>query len=414
MSTADSPANSGGPAGNGKPEAVERRSELEIFLVAVEESGDRLGGALMRALKQRASVPLKFTGVGGREMTAAGLTSLLPAEDFSIIGFSAIPRRLPRILHHLYKTVRAVLAHRPHALVIIDSPGYTLRVAQWVHRFDRTIPIVDYVSPSVWAWRSGRARSMQRYIDHVLALLPFEPGMHRKLGGPPCSYVGHPLIEEVAKLRPNSAEAMRRRADPPIIVAMPGSRSGEIEKLAGIFGETLGLVQQRVGPIDVVVPTVPHLLAKVALAVQSWPIRPRIVVEQAEKQEALRMARAALAKSGTTTLELAISGIPMVAAYRVSKLEAIIIKRLVRVPSYILANLVIGQNIVPELVQDDCTPEKLADALAPLIGDTPERRRQVEAFSWLDTVMEIGSRAPAARAADIVLGSVRRPEKPTR
>ena len=414
MSTADSPANSGGPAGNGKPEAAERRGELEIFLVAVEESGDRLGGALMRALKQRASVPLKFTGVGGREMTAAGLTSLLPAEDFSIIGFSAIPRRLPRILHHLYKTVRAVLAHRPHALVIIDSPGYTLRVAQWVHRFDRTIPIVDYVSPSVWAWRSGRARSMQRYIDHVLALLPFEPGMHRKLGGPPCSYVGHPLIEEVAKLRPNNAEAMRRRADPPIIVAMPGSRSGEIEKLAGIFGETLGLVQQRVGPIDVVVPTVPHLLAKVALAVQSWPIRPRIVVEQAEKQEALRMARAALAKSGTTTLELAISGIPMVAAYRVSKLEAIIIKRLVRVPSYILANLVIGQNIVPELVQDDCTPEKLADALAPLIGDTPERRRQVEAFSWLDTVMEIGSRAPAARAADIVLGSVRRPEKPTR
>jgi lipid-A-disaccharide synthase len=138
------------------------------------------------------------------------------------------------------------------------------------------------------------------------------------------------------------------------------------------------------------------------------------VVEQAEKQEALRMARAALAKSGTTTLELAISGIPMVAAYKVSKLEAIVIKRLVRVPSYILANLVIGQNIVPELVQDDCTPEKLADALVPLIGDTPERRRQVEAFSWLDAIMEIGSRAPAARAADIVLGSVRRPEKPTR
>jgi lipid-A-disaccharide synthase len=314
----------------------------------------------------------------------------------------------------MYRTVRAVLARRPHALVIIDSPGYTLRVAQWVHRFDRTIPIVDYVSPSVWAWRSGRARSMSRYIDHVLALLPFEPGVHRKLGGPPCSYVGHPLIEEVAKLRPNGAEAMRRRADPPIIIAMPGSRSGEIEKLAGVFGETLGLVQQRVGPIDVVLPTVPHLQSKLTLATESWPVRPRIVIEQAEKQEALRMARAALAKSGTTTLELAISGIPMVAAYKVSKLEAVVIKRLVRVPSYILANLVIGQNIVPELVQDDCTPEKLANALIPLIGDTPARRRQVEAFSWLDTIMEIGSRAPAARAADIVLGSLRRPERSAR
>jgi len=206
-------------------------NELETFLIAVEESGDRLGGALMRALKQRASVPLRFTGVGGRDMTAAGLTSLLPAEDFSIIGFAAIPRRLPRILHHMYKTVRAVLARRPHALVIIDSPGYTLRVARFVHRFDSSIPIVDYVSPSVWAWRSGRARSMKRYIDHVLALLPFEPGVHRKLGGPPCSYVGHPLIEEVAKLRPNGAEAMRRRADPPIVIAMPGSRSGEIERV---------------------------------------------------------------------------------------------------------------------------------------------------------------------------------------
>jgi lipid-A-disaccharide synthase len=412
MSTADSPAKSGTATGNGN--SPERRGELEIFLVAVEESGDRLGGALMRALKERASVPLRFTGVGGREMTAAGLTSLLPIEDFSIIGFAAIPRRLPRILTHMYSTVRAVLTRRPHALVIIDSPAYTLRVAQWVHRFDRSIPIVDYVSPSVWAWRPGRARSMSRYIDHVLALLPFEPGVHRKLGGPPCSYVGHPLIEEVAKLRPNGAEVMRRRAEPPIVIAMPGSRSGEIEKLAGVFGETLGLVQQRVGPIDVVVPTVPHLHAKVTLAAQSWPVRPRIVVEQAEKQEALRMARVALAKSGTTTLELAISGIPMVAAYKASNLEAAVIRRLVQVPSYILANLVIGQNIVPELMQEDCTPEKLADALVPLIGDTSVRRRQIEAFSWLDSIMEIGSRAPAARAADIVLGSVRRPEKPLR
>jgi lipid-A-disaccharide synthase len=170
-------------------------------------------------------------------------------------------------------------------------------------------------------------------------------------------------------------------------------------------------VQQRVGPIEVVVPTVPHLLSRVTQATSSWPVKPRIVIEQADKQEAFRSARAALAKSGTTTLELAVSGIPMVAAYRVSALEAMVIRRLVRVPSYILANLVIGQNIVPELVQEDSTPEKLAEALVPLIEDTPQRRRQIEAFSWLDTIMEIGSRAPAARAADIVLGSLRRTDK---
>jgi lipid-A-disaccharide synthase len=193
---------------------------------------------------------------------------------------------------------------------------------------------------------------------------------------------------------------------------MPGSRSAEVRRLAAIFGQALAIVQQRVGPIEVVVPTLPHLLPQVTKATAAWAIKPRIVVDQAEKQEAFRMARAALAKSGTGTLELAVSGVPMVAAYVVSGLEALVIRRVVRVHSYILANLVIGQNVVPELVQHECTPELLAAALVPLIGDTPERRRQIEAFSWLDTIMEIGSRAPAARAADIVLGSLRRPDGP--
>jgi lipid-A-disaccharide synthase len=192
---------------------------------------------------------------------------------------------------------------------------------------------------------------------------------------------------------------------------MPGSRSSEVARLAGVFGEALGLVAQRIGPIEVVVPTVPHLLAQVTEATSTWPIKPRIVVEEADKQAALRVARSALAKSGTTTLELAVAGVPMVAAYKVAPLEAAVIRWLVRVPSYILANLVLGQNVVPELVQEECTPERLAEALTPLIGDTPERRRQVEAFATLDAIMEIGSRTPAARAADIVLGLARRDDQ---
>jgi lipid-A-disaccharide synthase len=386
--------------------------ELDIFLVAAEESGDRLGAALMKALRQRSSAPVRFSGVGGREMTAAGLDSLFPVGDFSIIGFAAIPRRLPHIVRRMVQTVRAVLARRPHALVIIDSPAFTLRVARYAHWFDRSIPIIDYVSPSVWAWRSGRARAMSSYIDHVLALLPFEPDVHRRLGGPPCSYVGHPLIDDVAKLRPNEAEARRRSSGPPVVLAMPGSRSSEITRLAGIFGDTLARVAERAGPVEVVLPTVPHLLAQVTAATSTWPIKPRIVVEAADKQAALRVARAALAKSGTTTLELAVAGVPMVAAYKVAPLEAWVIRRLVRVPSYILANLVLGQNVVPELVQEECTPERLADALTPLIEDTPERRRQVEAFATLDAIMEIGSRTPAARAADIVLELARRDAGP--
>jgi len=236
--------------------------------------------------------------------------------------------------------------------------------------------------------------------------------VHRRLGGPPCSYVGHPLIENAAALRPNEEEARRRMADPPVVLAMPGSRGSEVARLAGVFGETLARVAERTGPIEVVLPTVPHLFAQVTQATSTWPIKPRIVVEAADKQAAFRVARAALAKSGTTTLELAVAGVPMIAAYKVAPLEAWVIRRLVRVPSYILANLVLGQNVVPELVQEECTPERLAEALAPLLGETPERRRQVEAFATLDAIMEIGSRTPAARAADIVLGLARRDGPP--
>jgi lipid-A-disaccharide synthase len=328
-------------------------------------------------------------------------------EDFAIIGFSAIPARLPRIVSHMLHIVRAVLARRPDALVVIDSPAFSLRVARYVHWFNPSIPIIDYVSPSVWAWRAGRARAMHGFIDHVLALLPFEPEVHRRLGGPPCSYVGHPLIENAAALRPNEAEARRRIADPPVVLAMPGSRSSEVARLAGVFGEALSRVAERTGPIEVVVPTVPDRLAQVTQAVSQWPIKSRVIVEQAEKLAAMRVARAALAKSGTTTLELAVAGIPMVAAYKVSALEAVVVRRLVRVPSYILANLVIGENVVPEIVQEECTPDRLADALVPLLGDTPQRQRQTGAFAKLDAIMEIGSRAPAARAADIVLASFR-------
>jgi lipid-A-disaccharide synthase len=382
----------------------------EIFLVAAEASGDRLGAALMRALRERAGGPLRFSGVGGREMTAAGLQSLYTTDDFSIIGLGTLPRRLPKILRHLLATVRAVLARRPQALVVIDSPSYTLWIARLVRMANRAVPIVDYVSPSVWAWRPGRSRSMRRYIDHVLALLPFEPDVHRRLGGPPCTYVGHPLIEETAKLRPNGAESARRRADPPVILVLPGSRSNEVARLAGIFGETLGIVRRRTGPVEVIVPTVPYLAEQVAATTAAWPVRPRIVTDLAEKQAAFRSARAALAKSGTVTLELALAGVPMVAAYRVSAFEEWLARRVISITSIILANLVIGEDVVPQMLQADCTPERLAAELVPLIGDTPQRRRQLDAFARLDAIMEIGTRSPANRAADIVLGVMRQPQ----
>jgi lipid-A-disaccharide synthase len=383
---------------------------LSIAIIAGEESGDALGAALAQALRRREGGAIELSGVGGRAMAAAGIESLFAIDELSIVGLLAILEKLPAIYRRIGDAARNVVATRPDALVIVDSPEFTHRVARRVRALAPAIPIIDYVSPSVWAWRPGRARAMRHYVDHVLAILPFEPAAHTRLGGPACTYVGHPLIERIAELRPSAEEARRRQADRPVILALPGSRHGEISRLLDIFGVAIGRLAARIGPIEVVLPTVPHLLQRVTEGVALWSVAPRIVVDPAEKWAAFRTARAALAASGTVTLELALSGVPMVAAYRLHAIEALI-ARLFRIqaglPSVILANLVIGENVVPELLQEDCTPEKLADALAPLIGDTPERLRQTEAFGRLDAIMGIGRFASSANAADIVLEAAR-------
>lgn len=394
---------------NAPPPAPPR--SLSIYIIAAEESGDALGAALAHALREREGATLRLSGIGGRAMAAAGIKSPFPIDDLAIFGLIAIPQRLPTIFRRIREAARAVVAVHPDALVIVDSPDFTHRVARMVRRLAPEIPILDYVSPSVWAWRSGRARAMRAYVDRVLAILPFEPEVHAALGGPPCTYVGHPLVERIAELRPNADEARRRNADPPIVLLLPGSRSSEVHRLLGIFGAAIARVAARAGPMDVVLPTVPHLAPKVREGISNWTIRPRVVVEPAEKWAAFRNARTALAASGTVTLELALSGVPTVAAYRVHPIEAII-ARLIRLqaklPSLILANLVIGENVVPELLQEDCTPERLADALLPLLSDTPERRRQVEGFGRLDQIMAIGSLGSSAKAAAIVLDVARR------
>jgi len=373
-----------------------------VFLVAAEESGDRLGGALMRALKA-ARKDIRFEGVGAHDMAAEGLVSLFPIDNLALIGFSAIPKKLPLILRRIRETAKAIVAAKPDVLVIIDSPDFTHRVARSVRKRDPSIPIVDYVSPSVWAWRPGRARTMRRYVDHVLALLPFEPKAHQELGGPPCTYVGHPLIEQISELRPSAKESDRRESQPPVLVVLPGSRGGEITRLLAPFGKAVGLLRDRYGAFEVVVPTTSFLAERVERGIAKWPVRTRIVFDSKDRQAAFRVARAALAKSGTVTLELALSGVPMVTAYKTSRIEAAVARRVLHVPSVILANLVLGENVVPELLQEDCTPENLAAALEPLMSDTPERRRQIEAFARLDRIMDIGTTSPARKAADIVL-----------
>ena len=380
----------------------------KIFLIATEESGDRLGAHLMKVLRQRLGGAVRFEGVGGQSMAREGLTSLFPIEELSIIGLTAVLKQLPKVLRLIRETVGAVMRAHPDILVIIDSPDFTHRVARRIRARDPAIPIIDYVSPSVWAWRPGRARAMRVYIDHVLALLPFEPEEYRRLRGPPCSYVGHPLTEQLATLRPGAEEQKRRNEAPPVLLVLPGSRRSEIRHHMAVFGETLARLHAGGIAFELILPTMPRLVEVIQQGVKSWKIAPRVVVGEQEKRAAFRIANAALAKSGTVTLELALAGVPMVTAYRTGALEAWILRRAINVKSVILANLVVGENVVPEFLQQDCTPEKLVPALREILGDAPSRRRQVEAFARIDTIMSTGNQPPGVRAADIVLATLRK------
>ncbi|WP_438274652.1 lipid-A-disaccharide synthase [Nitrobacter sp.] len=390
------------------PDQTAANNCRKIFLIATEESGDRLGSSLMKALRLRLDSAVRFEGVGGRSMAREGLVSLFPIEELSIMGFAAVVKQIPMILRRIRETADAVIAAAPDMLVIIDSPDFTHRVARRVRARNPDLPIVDYVSPSVWAWRPGRARAMRSYVDHVLALLPFEPEEYRRLGGPPCTYVGHPLIEQVALLRPDVQERERRDAAPPVLLVLPGSRRSEVRHHMSVFGETLRILQQSIPYVDVILPTMSHLVDEITKAAAHWPLQPRVVVGEDDKRAAFRIARAALAKSGTVTLELALAGVPMIAAYKAGTVEAWIAQRVIRVSSVILANLVIGENVIPEFLQKDCVPATLAAGLREVLDDTPLRRRQIEAFARLDAIMATDNQSPSSRAAEVALAVLRR------
>jgi len=376
-----------------------------LYLVAAEESGDALGGALMAAWRTL-DPGATFAGVGGRAMTAQGIASPFSTDDLSIIGFASIPQKLPLILRRIAETADAVIAARPDALIIIDSPDFTHRVARRVRKAAPAIPIINYAPPTVWAWRPWRARAMRAYVDEVLAVLPFEPAAFARLNGPPCSYVGHPLAERIADLRPNAGEAVRRQSDPPTLLVLPGSRRSEIRHHMAVFGQAVARLQEQGVTFELVLPTMPHLQEAVVDAVKTWPVQPQVVIGEQEKRAKFRIAHAALAKSGTVTLELALAGVPMVTAYRTGTMEAWILRRAIKVNSVILANLVIGENVIPEFLQEDCTPEKLAAALREVLSDSELRRKQLEAFAKIDGIMSTGNQPPSARAADIVLATM--------
>ncbi|MBX9757287.1 MAG: lipid-A-disaccharide synthase [Beijerinckiaceae bacterium] len=385
---------------------------LDVFVVAGEESGDQLGYKLMRALRAATGGAVTFRGVGGRAMEAEGLQSLFPMSDVAVMGFLPVIKRLPQLLARIRQTADAVVARPPDVLVIIDSPDLTHRVARRARAALPDLPVVDYVSPTVWAWRPGRAAKMRAYVDHLLALLPFEPAAHERLGGPPCTYVGHPLVERLADLRPGPEEAAARAGTLagawPTLLVLPGSRRSEIERLSDDFGGAIARVVERCGPLDIVLPAVAHLEGLIREKTALWPQQPRIVLGEAAKYAAFRRARAALAASGTVTLELALAQVPMVVAYKISPIETLL-RFVVSVPSIVLPNLILGQNEIPEILQEKCDADALAGALAPIIEGGPEREAQLAALVRLDAMMAPPEgQSPSARAARIVIDTASR------
>lgn len=382
------------------------RRELRLFVVAGEHSGDALGGHLMATLNAETRGRIRYLGVGGDHMREQGLLSQFPLSDIAVMGPAAILGRLPLIVRRVYHTVDAAIAAEPDAVVIIDSPEFTHPIARRIRRKRPDIPIIDYVSPSVWAWRPGRARKMTRYVDHVMALLPFEPEVHRRLGGPPCSYVGHPLVERYEEITNVDPAPLRERLSvpdgQPVLLVLPGSRPSEVSRLMEPFGRTITQLRRQGCHPLVVVPVVESVRPLIEAGIARWPVDVKLVSGAADKFRAFKLATAALAASGTVTLELGLAGVPMVVAYRVDG-AAKHLRFLVKTPSIVLANLVLGENAFPEFIQEQCTEEFMAPALLALLRDTPERAAQLTALKRIPDELRLTHGTPSEAAARVVL-----------
>ncbi|MBN9062348.1 MAG: lipid-A-disaccharide synthase [Rhizobiales bacterium 65-9] len=386
---------------------------LRLAIIAGEASGDALGVSLVRALRSR-GVDLSLSGVGGAALEREGLASFFPQSDIAVMGVAAVVQRLPLILRRINETAKRIVADKPDILLTIDSPDFCLRVTRKVRAAAPGVPIAHWVCPSVWAWRPGRARRMAPHVDRVFCLLPFEPAALTQLRGPRGVYVGHPLIERIPELRPQSdaERAARADADAPEILLLPGSRRSEASRLMTGFREAAVLLSREFPRARFVLPAVEHLRSSIESEVRAWPVPVGVVAGEQAKLAAFRRARAALAASGTVTLELALAGVPTAAVYRVAEWEAVIARRLLRVSSVLLPNLVLGRNVMPELLQGDFTPAACLGALAPLIAETPARRAQLDAFDEIAARMRGDGASPSAHVADQIMDMLAQTKTP--
>ena len=378
-----------------------------IYIVAGEASGDVLGARLVAALRAR-EPGLDFAGIGGARMAEQGVESLFPMRELALMGLLEVLPNIRNLARRLNQTVADITARRPAAIVTIDSPGFTLRLAERVKPLG--IPIIHYVAPQIWAWRPGRVKKVRERVDRILCLLPFEPPIF-EAAGIQATFVGHPVLESGA----DAGDAARFRAahgigpgERPLLV-MPGSRRMEAKRLLPLFGAALGLLAARRPGLRPIVPVSPVVAELVRAGAANWPGRPILVEALADKHDAFAAVAegggAGLIKSGTSSLEMAVAGIPHLVAYRVNPLTAAIVKRLIQVRFVSLVNLLAEREVAPEYLQDKATPEALAGALDRLLdGQAAEDQRA--AFRGVLDQLHPPGLAPSEAAAEAVLAAL--------
>jgi lipid-A-disaccharide synthase len=368
---------------------------LRLFLIAGEPSGDRLGAALMAGLKTL-SPGVEFHGIGGPLMQAEGLTSLFPMEELSVMGLVEVVPKYRLLKRRIAEAARAALACQAAALVTIDSPDFCLRVAALVKQARPDLRTIHYVAPSVWAWRPGRAAKMARHIDHVLALLPFEPP-YMQAAGMTCDFVGHPVVAEPLA---SPDERALMAGGGPLLLALPGSRRAEVSRLCPVFGDTVARLKASHPGLRVALPTVRGTEALVRDLTGSWAVQPQIITDAAQKRAAFAMADVALAASGTVSLELAANGCPMVIAYDMNRLTLWLMRRAAMVDTVTLVNLVSQTRVVPEFIGNRCRADLIAPALEAVLADPTGQKH---AMTLTMDRLGKGGEPPGLRAARSVL-----------
>lgn len=379
-------------------------AQKTLMLVCGETSGDLLGAQLMAGIRRLAGDRVKIVGVGGPAMVCEGLESLFPLDATAVMGLREVVPAIPRILARVRQAADYAIRIHPDALVVIDSPDFTHRIAKAVKKRDPSIKTVNYVAPQVWASRAYRAKAMARYFDLILALFPFEVAFFERYGLR-AVFVGHPVVERRARMI--GGEALRARlgigADAPLLALLPGSRSSEIRFIFPVFRDAVRLLASRIPGLVTVLPTVPHVAAKVREAASGWPTPLHILENEADKYAAFDAADVALAASGTVTAELALSRTPMVVAYRVGGFTFALANRLMTVPYMTLVNILLGRRAIPEFKQYDATPEALAGEVERLFKDEGARQAQLDAMNEFGRLLGEEEEAPSQRAARVLL-----------